>query len=271
MIDIYEKIAALKKGGGQGVLVTVVEKEGHGPAPVQAKMLFLSDGEKVGTVGGGALEHAAEKTARKVLKDKKGLLKKYLLDPDSQVIEGEEQTGMLCGGTTTLFYEYIGSGLPLYIFGAGHIGRALVRQFEDVDYHITILDNREEVARQVSGAQHTLVGSYNTIMENREVEEGSFFVIATHSHALDYVVLKRIYEAGWKPAYIGMVASRKKGRAMKEKLIEELGREPDFSILYCPVGLDIGGPAPAEIALSIAAEMQALRYDKKGHKHYRDK
>lgn len=268
-MDIYEKILDLKKSGAEGVLITVVDKEGHGPAPIQAKMLFQGSGEKVGTVGGGALELAAEKAAKTVLKDKKGFLKKYLLDPDNQVIEGEH-TGMLCGGTTTLFFEYIGSGVPVYIFGAGHIGRALVYHLKNLDYYITMIDCREGAAREFTGMQNTIIGQYSTILQDEEIREGSFFVIATHSHQLDYVVLKRIYEAGWKPGYIGLVASKKKSKAMKERLSEELGYEPDFSVLYCPVGLDIGGANPDEIAISIIAEIQALRYGKEGHKHFRD-
>lgn len=266
-MDIYERILSLKKSGGEGVLITVVEKEGHGPAPVQAKMLFTRDGKKEGTVGGGALEHAAEKAAKSVLKDKKGFLEKYLLDPDNRLLEGEE-TGMLCGGTTTLYFEYIGSGIPLYIFGAGHIGKALVYHLKNLHYYITMVDNRDEVIGEISGVQHRVSGQYASILQGEEVRDGSYMVIATHSHQLDYVVLKRIYEAGWQPAYIGLVASRKKSKIMQEKLGEELGKEPDFSMLYSPVGLDIGGPGPDEIAISIIAEMQALRYGKTGHKHF---
>ena len=265
-MDIYERIIDLKKKGEEGVLITVAEKEGHGPAPVQAKMLYVGSGEKEGTVGGGALEEAAEKAAQKVLIDKKGFLKKYLLDPDNRLIEGEE-TGMLCGGTTTLFFEYIGSGIPLYIFGAGHIGKAVVYHLRNLSYNITMADSREDVITEINGVQRKVSGQYSIILKNEEVRQGGFFVIATHSHQLDYVVLKRIYEARWQPAYIGLVASKKKVKTMKAKLCEELGEEPDFSILYAPVGLDIGGTSPDEIALSIVSELQALRYGKQGHKH----
>jgi xanthine dehydrogenase accessory factor len=267
-MDIFERIIALKKSGGEGVLVTVVEKEGHGPAPVQARMLLWGSGEKEGTVGGGALEHAAEKAAKTVLSDKNGFLRKYLLDPDNNLIAGE-QTGMLCGGTTTLFFEYIGAGEPLYIFGAGHIGRALVYHIKNLGFFITMADNREDVAREITGVQKMAAAPYNTILDDEQVKANAFFVIATHSHQLDYVVLKRIYAADWKPRYIGLVASRKKSLAMKEQLRAELGKEPDFSILYSPAGLDIGGPSPDEIAISIISEIQALRYGKQGHKHFR--
>ncbi len=268
MIEIYEKILSLKKSGGQGVLITVVDKEGHGPAQVQTKMLVLPDGEKLGTVGGGALEHVALKTAVTVLKEKEGLIKKYILDPECNIIDGE-QTGMLCGGQITLFYEYIGSGIPLYIFGAGHIGRALVYHLKTLGYYITLLDSRDEVLKEVSGAQKSITGSYNEILKDEQVREGSYFVIATHSHQLDYLVLKRIYEANWKPAYIGLIASKKKSGTIFARLSEELGKDLDLNILYCPVGLGIGGSTPDEIAISIISELQAVRYGKQGHKHLR--
>ncbi len=266
MIEIYTKILDIKEKGGSAVLITVVDKEGHGPAPIQAKMLLTADGQKFGTVGGGALEQIAGKTAQTILQTKTGQLKKYLLDPDNQLLEGET-TGMLCGGTTTLFFEYIGAGIPLYIFGAGHIGRALVYLLKDLDYYITMIDNRDEMLRDITAVQRTVAGKYHNIFDGESLTPGSYFIIATHSHQLDYVVLKRIYQACWQPAYIGMVASKKKNLTMREKLCEELGEKLDFSYLYSPAGLDIGGTSPAEIAVSIISEMQALRYGKMGHKH----
>jgi len=270
MIEIYEEILKLKAKGEEGVLVTVVEKEGHGPAVVGSKMLVRPGGQRKGTVGGGALEYAAVKQASLVLREKKGGLKTYLLSPDNEIIEDKEKaekTGMLCGGTITLFYEYIGSGLRLYIFGAGHVGKALVYHLKNLDYYITLIDNREGMADAVEGAQRRITGDYKTALEGEEVPVGSFFIIASHSHALDYVILKRIYQADWKPKYIGLIASKKKAPVMIDQLKQELGREINLDMLYSPVGLDIGGPSPAEIAISVISELQAVRYGKTGHKH----
>jgi xanthine dehydrogenase accessory factor len=266
VIEIYEEIIKLKTGGENGVLITVVEKEGHGPAVIGTKMLVLRDGQKKGTVGGGALEYAAGKHAAKILENQTGEIKKYLLSPDNEIINGEK-TGMLCGGTISLFYEYIGSGDRLYIFGAGHIGKALVYHLKNLNYYITLIDNREGMVETIDGVQRRITTRYETALQDEDVPEAGYFIIASHSHKMDYVILKRIYEAKWKPKYIGMVASKRKSPLMIQQLQEELGEDIDLDMLYTPVGLNIGGPSPDEIAISITAELQAIRYNKTGHKH----
>ena len=266
MIEIYEELVKLKTTGESGVLITVVDKDGHGPAVLGAKMLVRSDGEKKGTVGGGALEFAAMKYAPKLIELQKSESKKYLLSPDNELIEGEK-TGMLCGGTITLFYEYIGPGARLYIFGAGHIGKALAYHLKNLDYYVTLVDNREGVVDSIENVQQRITANYETALEGENVPEAAFFIIASHSHKLDYVILKRIYQAAWIPRYIGMVASKRKAPLMVRQLEEELGNDINLDILYAPVGLDTGGPTPDEIAISVIAEIQAIRYNKTGHRH----
>ncbi len=272
MKDIYEEIVKLETGGGTGVLVTVVEKEGHGPAVAGTKMLVLPDGRRLGTVGGGTLEYTSLKWVEGMFKGEKGGLKKYLLSPDNEVLEDEkiEKTGMICGGSTTLYYEVIGAAVRVFVFGAGHVGKALVNHLKHLDYFITVLDNREGLADSIDGAQQKIpVESYDKALDNSDIPPGSFFVITTHSHALDYVVLKRIYQAGWDPKYIGLSASRKKAPKMIERLCGEIGKNIDLSILYSPMGLHIGGTLPEEIAISVIAELQAIRYGQEGHRHMR--
>jgi xanthine dehydrogenase accessory factor len=263
---IYEEILKLKTSGENGVLITVVEKEGHGPAVIGTKMLVRQDGQKKGTVGGGTLEYAAIKHAGKILENQTSGIKKYLLSPDNEIINGEK-TGMLCGGTISLFYEYIGPGERLYIFGAGHIGKALVYHLKNLNYYITLIDNREGMVENIEGVQRRITTQYETALKDEDVPAAGYFIIASHSHQLDYVILKRIYEAGWRPKYIGMVASKRKSPLMIQRLKEELGEDIDLDMLYTPVGLNIGGPSPDEIAVSITAELLAIRYNKSGHKH----
>jgi len=218
------------------------------------------------------LEYAAVKWAARVLPDKKSGLKKYLLSPDNEIIDEEgEKTGMLCGGSITLFYEYIGSGARLYIFGAGHIGKALVYHLKNLDYYITLIDNRDGMVETIDGVQRRVTTEYKTALRDEDVPGDSFFIIATHSHALDYVVLKRIYEAGWSPKYIGLIASKRKAPLMIKQLTEEVGKDINLDIFYSPVGLAVGGASPDEIAISIISELQAVRYGKNGHKHMRIK
>jgi len=268
VVEIYEALLELKSKGEEGVLITVVDKENHGPAVVGTKMLVKSDGRSIGTVGGGALEYAAVHHSTQVFDEKAGGLKKYLLGPGNEIIDGEK-TGMLCGGTITLFFEYISPGLKLYIFGAGHIGKALAYHLKNLNYFITILDNRPGMAETVEGVNHRITTDYASALHEETPPAGSCFIIATHSHALDCVVLKRIYEADWNPIYIGLIASKRKAPLMKEQLVKDIDRPLNLDILYSPIGLNIGGTSPDEIAISIIAELQAIRYNKTYHNHMR--
>ena len=114
-----------------------------------------------------------------------------------------------------------------------------------------------------------LTENYTDGLADLNLQSGAYAVIATHSHELDFQILKAILEAGNKPAYIGVIASAKKSAAMVARLKEELASTPDLGNLYMPVGLDIGGQSPDEIAFSILAEIQAHRHGKEGHKHMR--
>ena len=265
MVEIYEEILKLKKNGKEGVLVCVVDKEGHGPSSTGAKMLVLPDGSRLGTVGGGPLEEIAVKKAEEVLKERKNSLQKYTLSEDNDAKEGEP-SGMVCGGNVTLFFEYIKPGVRLYIFGAGHIGKALIYHLKKLNYHITVIDNRKDAVFGIEGADRIITGDYREVLSEEEIPKGGFFVVTTHTHQFDSVVLNRICQFHCNPRYIGLVASRKKAEAIVRGITGELAKkEINFDILYTPVGLDIGGKTPDEIAISIISEIQSVRFNKGGN------
>jgi len=266
MDDIYEEIVNLKKNGEEGVLVTVVSKEGHTPADVQKKMLVFPGGKKAGTVGGGSLEHLAVETAEEVLRAKKGFLKEYSLSSENEVITGEE-TGMICGGSAVLFFEYIGSGEQIFIFGAGHVGRALMYHLKHLDYYLTIIDNRDDALKGIEDAQKVLHADYSEGLSGVRINGGSYVVIATHSHDIDFQILKEIFQSGVRPKYIGLIGSRNKVALTVKRLRDETGSGIELDSLYSPIGLDTGGKSPHDIAISIVSEIQALRHGIKGNKH----
>jgi len=265
LVDVLKEVIRLREEGKEGVLITVVEKIGSGPSRVGDKMLVKPDGSKLGTVGGGTLEQIAVKRALSILKEKKNLLEKYDLSGEGD--KGAVRSSMLCGGNVSLFYEYIGTGPRVYIFGAGHVGKALVYHLRKLNYFITVIDSRKDILEDLEGAHKKILTGYEKAIEDIEIPEGSFFVITTHSHVTDYTVLKKIYEADGKPCYIGLVASPNKASTLVKRLRSELKKDIDLNILYTPVGLDIGGETPHEIAISIISEMQAVRYGKSGHHH----
>ncbi len=261
---IYDEIFRLSSGKGPGIVVTVVNKTGSGPAESGTKMLVYPDGLTIGTVGGGAIEKLAVERALALFKEKKNHLEEFILQDTG---EGT-RTGMICGGTATLFFEYYAPIHHVYIFGAGHIGRALVYHLKPLDYFITVADDREIVLNTLQGADEKVHGSFDTVLSHKAIEPDSYFIIATYEHRADNLVLNRIFREGWNPRYVGMVASRRKQKIMLKELKKAVP-EADTDVCYIPVGLDTGGGLPHDIAISIVAEIQKIRYQSKGE-HLRD-
>ena len=269
MQDIYRDIMDRKDTGRPAVLVTVVALKGHVPTELQSKMLVGAEGQLAGTVGGGAIEKRALAAAGEVLEQKAPLLKEYFLD--DQEHEGDaENTGMLCGGWVSLFYEYIGPATRAYVFGAGHIGRALQPYLAPLDFDVVLVDYRPE---QLTGLDlpHLRAGEDYTTLPDLPGLAESYVVVATHSHACDERVLEQILASGVRPRYLGMVASRRKCRRMLANVSERVGKDVDLDWIHVPVGLHLGGNTPAAVALSIAAEIQAVRCGTTGHVHMRDR
>jgi xanthine dehydrogenase accessory factor len=277
-MDIYETIVNLQKQARTGVLITVVRKDGHGPQIPGAKLLICADGKNIGTIGGGALEHTAKNEALALFKNKSSILKKYLLGEDSNIANpvslassqhSDIETGMICGGSITLFFEYIGTKDNVIIFGAGHVGKALAYYLKPLNYNTTLLDSRENILNEVRDIHKHLLEDYNNIPVNKVHMDNAYVVITTHSHEFDYKVLKSVYESNTSPKYIGLIASKKKSEKMIERLSSEINKTIDLNRLYTPIGLKIGGTSPEEIALSIASELQVIKYKQEGNKHAR--
>jgi len=259
MKSIYTELLDLAHGTISGVLVTVVEKEGSGPAATGTKMIVYPAGKISGTVGGGSIEKLAIEKALTIFDSHKNCTEKYVMDEPGD----GTTTGMICGGTATLFFEYFAPQKHVYIFGAGHVGKALVYHLSQLNYHITVIDDREDVLNQIENANELVFGDFVSALDTKNVAKNSFFIIATYMHKYDGVVLKKIYSSNCQPKYIGMVSSRTK----KQKLTEELLKvvpDANLDLCYLPVGLDIGGTLPHEIAISIISEIQAIANGKSG-------
>lgn len=266
MDSIFHHIASLEQQGGRGVLVTIVQGSGHIPAPVASRMLVTEQGDSLGTVGGGVLEQAARTTADQVLHSGQPLLQEFDLESEDGEDPGRQPTGMLCGGRATLFFEPVGCRERALLFGAGHVGQALWPLLQQLGFHVTVLDTRAQFMEGMSCATHTLP-DYGLEADFCASLDGTWLVIATHSHEEDYRLLHALWNHGATPRYVAMLASRRKAAQLRQRLARDLGRDPDLSCLYSPAGLRTGGKSPAAVALSLAAEMQALRTGISGHLH----
>ncbi|HPH03327.1 MAG TPA: XdhC/CoxI family protein [Spirochaetota bacterium] len=270
--DTLGELVRLRSEGIESMLVTVIAKEGHGPAIVQSKMLVAREGRVCGTVGGGAIEHMAITKAQALLGEMRGgVVERYDLTAEEHaIIPDATKTGMVCGGSVTLFYEYHGGGEQLVIFGAGHIGRAFSRILPGMGYRLTVVDSRPEYIETFEGAALAVCHDYGQSFSGLSIPENAWIVIATHSHALDYQVLEQVFRAGWKTRYVGVVASRSK----RDRFFGDLAKavpDADTSRVFMPCGLNIGGTLPEEIVISILAEMQSVRYGKGGQAHMKDR
>ncbi|MFU8785860.1 MAG: XdhC family protein [Candidatus Izemoplasmataceae bacterium] len=269
MQTIYEKIHAFQKAGIDLIVVTAVSKSGEGPVEVGKKMIVTETNEAFGTVGGGALEFHAREKCKELLKSRQHLHEKYILS-DGKVHPSAKTLPMKCGGVVTLFYEFIGVANYVYIFGAGHVGQAVVNVLKTLNFHITVIDEREAVINQFKGGDRIVHQPFVEFLESEGIKENSFVIVCTPSHKYDYHVINKVIEKNMKPKYIGMLCSADKLKDYLDTTYENFGKDVDLSNFYSPIGLDLGGGSPEEIAISIVSELLALHHDKKNPKHMRE-
>lgn len=264
MNNIFEKVSHYRKIGKDLILVTVTEKEGMGPADVGKKMLVTEDDEAFGTVGGGAIEFYAREKCKELIKTRTSFSEKYLLYGREVVKEDDKVTlPMACGGKVTLFYEFVGPKQYIYIFGGGHCGAALARVLKKLDFHITIIDERAFVLDSLDDSCDVKVNmGFVQYIEEYGLKDDRYIVVCTPSHTDDYHVLNAILERDVKPAYFGMLCSKRKIGEYMTKAYEKFGNKLKLSNFYSPIGLDIGGDSPEEIAISIAGEILSIYYNK---------
>lgn len=267
-MDIFEKILEYRKLGTPFVLVTAVEKEGFGPVEVGKKMIVTQKGDSFGTVGGGKLEYYAIEKAKTLFTTRRPLLERYALT-ESEIHVNAKVLPMACGGIVTLYYEYQGALADVIIFGGGHVGQALTNVLKTMNFHVRVIDEREAIAQKVTGADQVFHQGFVSYIEEHSIDDGAYVVICTPAHEHDYHVMNKIIEMNLHPAYVGMLCSPQKLNDYLEKTYAAFGKSVDLSRFYAPIGLDLGGNTPEEIAISITAEILS-DFHKKDGKHMRE-
>jgi len=264
-VEIYSKILELNKENRNFVTVTVVKSTGSTPGKAGFKMVVDDSGKSFGTVGGGAIEMEAVQESLKIMASgTENLLKEYLLINDETVIDpGAVKIPMSCNGKIWLYYEAVKNLPVIYIFGGGHVGKALIEILSNLKYHVILIDNRQELFEKYKAEGiNCIYHEYREFAEKFIPASDSYFVVVTYGHQYDYDVLKTLYSRNLVHKYIGVIASRAKAAGMIDNLKKEIDPEIDLSKLHMPIGLKIGGDTAYEIALSVAAEIQSVRYEK---------
>jgi len=253
-VDVYDEIPRLRQQGRRGALATIINVRGSIPSFETAKMLVRDDGSIVGTIGGGCVEAEVWQAAREVMQSEKPQTLKFNLNNDPKY-----DTGLVCGGTLEIFVEPILPVSTLYIFGAGHVAWSLYKVARIAGFDVVITDDRESYANRerFPEARDIFADDYERVMAQLAPTEASYIVIVTRGHRDDMRVLR--WAAGTSARYIGMIGSQRKTIAIYKELEKE-GISPEkLARVYAPVGIDIGAITPEEIAISVAAEMIAIR------------
>jgi len=253
-MDIYEEIVKLRRAGRKGAVATIVNVRGSIPSYKTAKMLVRDDGSIFGTIGGGCVEADIWQAAREVMEQEKPRTLTFNLNQDPKF-----DTGLVCGGTLDIFVEPILPAADLYIFGAGHVAASLYRAAQNAGFDCTIVDDRELYANRerFPEARQILAEDFDDAMAKVSPSESSYIVIVTRGHRDDMRVLRWAVQT---PArYIGMIGSKRKTIGIYRELQKEGIAPQCFDRVHAPIGLDIGAVTPEEIAISITAELIAVR------------
>ncbi len=246
-IQRYTELAAASQ---PFVAVTLVDAHGSAPQDAGSKMIVTPSGLDHGTVGGGRLEAKAIDEALALMAER-GRTKFVDWNLKADV-------GMTCGGRVRLYFESVNVNVwPIVIFGAGHVTQALAKLLDDLPCAVTCIDPRAEWLAKLPESTATVCGE-RPEDEVEKLPADAFVLCMTQGHRSDFPVLQRIFELGRAFPFLGVIGSAAKAAVLRREL-KDTGIADDAIDFRCPVGLPIGSNHPAEIAVSIAAQLLEVR------------
>ena len=248
MIQDVLAFAAKKTEEGQKVaLLTITATGGSSPASPGQVMAVLADGSTAGTVGGGASEYRLIKKAVQAIKD--GLrIFEFALD--------HAEEGMTCGGSLQGVGNVLGSQAGIAIFGGGHIAQCLAKAALLTGFNVRVIEDRPEFSAYFEGVRY-LVLSPDEYEAAGAIGSCDYAVICTRGHSTDTEALRYCLTKPLK--YLGMIGSAAKTAKVMQLMREEGVPQETRDRVYTPIGLDIASEMPAEIAISILAEILLVK------------
>ncbi len=256
--DIFEEVVRLRREGIPAALATIVATRGSTPGRESMRLLVQADGTFLGTVGGGCLEAEVYETAMDVIRDETSQTMSFRLNekdmPDS---------GLLCGGEVTIFVEPLTTP-SLWIFGGGHISKALCQVASLAGFRVTVADDREAYANRerFPEAAEAIAGPLADLVAAMPIRANSYAVVVTRGHKEDGEILKLLANRagdGETLRFLGMIGSKAK-RAVLFRQLRAAGVDEDFlQSVRSPVGLLIGARSHEEIAVSVVGELVSVR------------
>jgi xanthine dehydrogenase accessory factor len=254
MRDWLAALSRLRDAGMPAVLVTVIEANGSTPREAGAKMVVTRSAIH-DTIGGGHLELKAIEIARDLLRTEP-----IAAAPATHRFALGPSLGQCCGGEAVLLLEpVLPPAFEIAIFGAGHVGKALVKLLADLACRVTWIDPREAMFPEDVPANVTTLIADEPADEIAALPAGAFVLVMTHSHPLD----QRVVEAALKREdfrYVGLIGSATKRARFLKRLAARGLTEAQLARLTSPIGIaGVGGKHPGEIAIAVAAQLLQVR------------
>jgi len=239
VLRAYDAVRTERDAGRRAVVVAL-----FGGAP--ARLVVREHGTTDGTLGDVALDAAAVDTAREVMR------------------HGVSRTADVAGPGTAAFFELHAPATTLIVFGAGHVAIPVVELAHTLGWHTVLVDARERYAtrERFPHADEIRIGILGDIADGFTYDRSTFVLLTAHDYKFEVPVLRTVLRR--EPAYIGLLGSRKRGRAVLDFLAAEGFTLEDLARVHVPVGLDLGAETAAEIALAALAEALAVRNGRTG-------
>lgn len=250
MENIYKILHQIAESGQIAALCTIIESKGSTPRKAGSKMLVLADKTIYGTIGGGNLEHLVIKQAQQCLNDNTSGVFHFNLDADA---------GMSCGGQATIFIEPVQSKKKVVIFGAGHIGSFLAQLAHNLNFAVTLIDEREDIFKtNLASEIHKIIKPYNQAVNDINPDQNTYVCVITHKHDYDKEIVAAL--GAKKLGFLGMIGSKRKIATITKEFIEnKVLTDEQLQKINWPMGIDIRCQTPEEIAVSILAKLVDIR------------
>lgn len=244
---------ASQEAGEAVVLATIVKARGSVPRRAGAKMLVYEDGRISGTVGGGEMESRVIDQAQGALKEGRPRLLPYSL------VEPDKGDPGVCGGEVEIYLEPYTPPATVFVIGCGHVGQAVADLAHWLGYRVVVSDDRPDLATPevVPHADVYLPGDIEEALATHNITRNTYIVLTTRNVLIDRQILPHLVDT---PApYIGVIGSKRRWAETVKLLRVDGIAEDQLARFHSPIGLELSAETPAEIAVSIMAEIIMFR------------
>ena len=236
------------------VMITLIDVRGSAPQIIGAKAIVTAQGIETGTIGGGKIEATAIRHAQQLLADTDGTSSEFI------TWNLQSDIGMTCGGEVKLFFEVCGSNSwTIAVFGAGHIAQSLIPMLVQFNCRVSCFDSRPEWLAKLPSHPKLKTACRQELRDVvKDQPANSFFLLMTQGHASDLPVLVEILQTRDAP-YIGVIGSPQKASVLRRDLRKQNISSEKIDSFYCPMGVALGNNTPAEISISVIAQLLQRR------------